>query len=424
MNSLASMNKNGLTLNLEFPQSVNCSGSDILQKISINTLLEQESLPSPPDSGFGIKFGDFESFTNHVLANSSTSTPVKGGDQHFPVSTNNCEIVGQQLVPGKPFERFNFSSSNNFNSNLDYSLSTPTASASTTGSFDLMPQQNDLQQTQDNGFDQQHCDQQSHYYYNNGVMSPPSSPIRVQNTELQNLNLDTHLSAGLQMSDQSQLNNYYFLQSINLLQQQQQQQQSLQNYLQQQLLWQNLASSINNDRDRHQTRFNRFTSVGPVQTWTGNLQMRSHRFITYSPKVFLGGIPWDVNEFTLMNLFKSFGEVRIEWPGKEQNMIPPKGYVYVIFESEKQVKALLKACTLQEIYNSDENLSNSSTNSSASSASINNGTVSGNYYYKISSKRIKTKEVEVIPWIIGDSNYMKTTCPKYDPTKTVTIISF
>lgn len=68
------------------------------------------------------------------------------------------------------------------------------------------------------------------------------------------------------------------------------------------------------------------------------------------------------------HIFKYF---RVEWPGKENQAAQPKGYVYIIFESEKQVRELLNACTIQD--GNDAN--------------------AGNYYYKISSKRIKAKEV-------------------------------
>lgn len=120
---------------------------------------------------------------------------------------------------------------------------------------------------------------------------------------------------------------------------------------------------------------------------------------------------------------------RVEWPGKENQAAQPKGYVYIIFESEKQVRELLNACTIQD--GNDAN--------------------SGNYYFKISSKRIKAKEVnsrthrngrnltltlfpksknnlykfffvrkvEVIPWIIADSNYVIPTSQKLDAKKTV-----
>ncbi|XP_017475394.1 PREDICTED: cytoplasmic polyadenylation element-binding protein 1-like [Rhagoletis zephyria] len=132
-------------------------------------------------------------------------------------------------------------------------------------------------------------------------------------------------------------------------------------------------------------------------TWSGQLPPRSHRMLNYSPKVFLGGIPWDISEQSLIQIFKPFGQIKVEWPGKEQQAAQPKGYVYIIFESDKQVKALLSACVLQ----------------------IDDSQSGGIYYFKISSRRIKAKDVEVIPWIIADSNFVKSTSQKLDPTKTV-----
>ncbi|XP_067618239.1 cytoplasmic polyadenylation element-binding protein isoform X2 [Eurosta solidaginis] len=132
-------------------------------------------------------------------------------------------------------------------------------------------------------------------------------------------------------------------------------------------------------------------------TWSGQLPPRSHRMLNYSPKVFLGGIPWDISEQSLIQIFKPFGQIKVEWPGKEQQAAQPKGYVYIIFESDKQVKALLSACVLQ----------------------VDDSESGGIYYFKISSRRIKAKDVEVKPWIIADSNSVKSTSQKLDPTKTV-----
>ncbi|XP_018570432.1 cytoplasmic polyadenylation element-binding protein 1 [Anoplophora glabripennis] len=130
-------------------------------------------------------------------------------------------------------------------------------------------------------------------------------------------------------------------------------------------------------------------------TWSGVLPPRSTVKPTgYSSKVFLGGVPWDISEQLLVQTFKQFGPIRVEWPGKDKQASQPKGYVYIIFESEKNVKALLQACT-------------------------NDYPNSNNWYYKISSKRMKAKEVQVIPWIINDSNYTKSTSQKLDPGKTV-----
>ncbi|XP_076765823.1 polyadenylation element binding protein orb isoform X1 [Xylocopa sonorina] len=143
-------------------------------------------------------------------------------------------------------------------------------------------------------------------------------------------------------------------------------------------------------------RFHRSAAAlcDPICTWSGTLPQRTQKPSGYSSKVFLGGVPWDITESLLVATFKQFGQIRVEWPGKDQSATQPKGYVYIIFESEKQVKTLLACCTHD----------------------FTNG---GSWYYKISSKRMKAKEVQVIPWILEDSNYVKSTSQKLDPHKTV-----
>ena len=79
-------------------------------------------------------------------------------------------------------------------------------------------------------------------------------------------------------------------------------------------------------------------------TWRGQLPPRSHNNKTLSCKVFLGGVPWDITESNLIQAFRPYGNIRIEWPGKDSSSIP-KGYLYIIFEHEKQVRSLLSACT-------------------------------------------------------------------------------
>lgn len=179
-------------------------------------------------------------------------------------------------------------------------------------------------------------------------------------------------------------------------------------------------------------------------TWSGVLPPRSHRLVTYSSKIFLGGMPWDISEQSLVQIFKPFGSIKVEWPGKEQQATQPKGYVYIIFESDKQVKALLQACTYTDAngYNGSSrgnNCSNALTYSSSNAEDQQQlqlqqqtgqqlALVQPNKFlppqgarinFKISSKRIKSKDVEVIPWNIADSNFVKSTSQKLDPTKTV-----
>ncbi len=71
--------------------------------------------------------------------------------------------------------------------------------------------------------------------------------------------------------------------------------------------------------------------------WRGVLPRRSYRNVLFSCKVFLGGLPYDMTEAGMIHAFRPFGNVRIEWPGKEINPSQHKGYAYVIFENEKQV---------------------------------------------------------------------------------------
>jgi len=130
-------------------------------------------------------------------------------------------------------------------------------------------------------------------------------------------------------------------------------------------------------------------------TWSGQLPPRQHQNPLYSSKVFLGGVPWDITEKCLLNAFKPFGSIRIEWPGKGTSPSPPKGYLYIIFENEASVTALLSQCAHD--YSSS----------------------GGSWYYRISSRRMRSKEVQVIPWVLADSNYVRCPSQRLDPQKTV-----
>jgi cytoplasmic polyadenylation element-binding protein len=139
----------------------------------------------------------------------------------------------------------------------------------------------------------------------------------------------------------------------------------------------------------------------PRCTWSGQLPNRMHKSPTYSPKVFLGGVPWDITELGLAEAFAPFGSIRVQWPGRENQRAAPTngsptkpGYVYVIFEGDKHVKSLLQSCT-------------------------HDFSAGGKWYFNISSKRMRCKEVQVIPWIIGDSNYVRCPSQRLDPSKTV-----
>ncbi|XP_064168339.1 cytoplasmic polyadenylation element-binding protein 1a [Anguilla rostrata] len=139
-------------------------------------------------------------------------------------------------------------------------------------------------------------------------------------------------------------------------------------------------------------------------TWSGQLPPRNYKNPLYSCKVFLGGVPWDITEAGLITTFNGYGPLSVEWPGKDGkhprcppkgNM--PKGYVYLVFESEKSVRGLLQACT-QDLLHPDDY---------------------SEYYFKMSSRRMRCKDVQVIPWVISDSNYVRCPSQRLDPSKTV-----
>lgn len=73
--------------------------------------------------------------------------------------------------------------------------------------------------------------------------------------------------------------------------------------------------------------------------------------------------------------------------------------MYIIFENEKQVRNLLDSCQFVH----DHGMSGDD----------------GKYYYKFPWKNLKTKNVEVIPWNIADSNYVSTSQIILDPSQTI-----
>ena len=77
-------------------------------------------------------------------------------------------------------------------------------------------------------------------------------------------------------------------------------------------------------------------------TWSGQLPPRSQKNPTFSCKIFLGGVPWDLTESSLVQAFKPFGSIVVEWPGRDSSPSPPKGYLYVIFEQVKNTSPYLE----------------------------------------------------------------------------------
>ncbi|KAH8874950.1 Cytoplasmic polyadenylation element-binding protein isoform 1 [Schistosoma japonicum] len=172
------------------------------------------------------------------------------------------------------------------------------------------------------------------------------------------------------------------------------------------LPYQQLMSSFENDIDKAANVYRNSAST-VAQTseaayhWSGKLPSRVHRSMTYSRKVFLGGVPWDSTSEELVRAFCRFGNVNVCWPQKEisssintySKPSSTKGYCYLVFEHEASVSELLANC-------------------------VHNPTTGGEYY-KISSPKFISKDVQVIPWIISDSQYTKSTPNSSDIKRTV-----
>ncbi|XP_045449430.1 cytoplasmic polyadenylation element-binding protein 1 [Melitaea cinxia] len=119
---------------------------------------------------------------------------------------------------------------------------------------------------------------------------------------------------------------------------------------------------------------------GDALSWSGTLPARClDPSGGFSAKVFLGGLPWDITEQALMHALRHFQPVRVEWPGRGAGGgAAPRGYAYVTLESERRVRALLAAARRD----------------------------GHDWYYRIASRNMRTKEVQVIPWAVADSNWV------------------
>lgn len=389
------------------------SASDILQRHSINSLLDQHDILSSPDNE-----GETMSISELLGLNSPRGLLNFGNSPTglctpSPVNSNfqfNFDDVKLQSTPvnyasiasnGKPFAgKLNLRNNNNYFSAR--ALRSTSLSDSCGSSSPIVGDQSLL--SNNSRSDSPESD-------TSAVSSPDGSLSDILNSLTLNDSLAGNIFNGNNNNsspgdlDLSSIQNLQAIQALKYLQQPP----SLLGSLlptacsHKQILdkWNDNQSSLINllPDNLHLDRAARFhrsaaSLYDATCTWSGVLPPRTSKPSGYSSKVFLGGVPWDISEQLLIQTFKQFGPIRVEWPGKEKQASQPKGYVYIIFESEKNVRALLQACT-------------------------NDHANSGSWYFKISSKRMKAKEVQVIPWILNDSNYTKSTSQKLDPSKTV-----
>lgn len=120
-----------------------------------------------------------------------------------------------------------------------------------------------------------------------------------------------------------------------------------------------------------------------IRSWQGSLPMRNYNSMSFSRKVFLGGVPWDSTSEDLINAFSQFGNVTVLWPQKDggyishhggidlgsERSVSPKGYCYLLFDHESCVQELLAKCARDPS--------------------------NGGEYFRLSSPKFKTKSIQV-----------------------------
>ncbi|OTF79259.1 Cytoplasmic polyadenylation element-binding protein-like protein [Euroglyphus maynei] len=112
--------------------------------------------------------------------------------------------------------------------------------------------------------------------------------------------------------------------------------------------------------------------------------------VSYSVKVFLGGVPWDMNNEEMLKAFRHFGALAVQRPGKEvrpsrsSRDLSKAGYLYLIFDDSRSVERLISVCKI---------------------TFDNEGS---KFIYSLRSNQSrKIKDVQVIPWDKKDSSHYR-----------------
>ncbi|XP_043919453.1 cytoplasmic polyadenylation element-binding protein 2 [Protopterus annectens] len=117
------------------------------------------------------------------------------------------------------------------------------------------------------------------------------------------------------------------------------------------------------------------------------------RIERFSRKVFVGGLPPDIDEDEITSSFRRFGPLVVDWPHKAESKsyFPPKGYAFLLFQEESSVQSLIDACIEED----------------------------AKLYLCVSSPTIKDKPVQIRPWNLSDSDFVMDGSQPLDPRKTI-----
>ncbi|XP_037116435.1 uncharacterized protein LOC119128306 [Syngnathus acus] len=112
--------------------------------------------------------------------------------------------------------------------------------------------------------------------------------------------------------------------------------------------------------------------------------LNGERIERYSRKVFVGGLPPDIDEDEITASFRRFGHLFVDWPHKAESKsyFPPKGYAFLLFQDESSVQALIDACIQED----------------------------GKLYLCVSSPTIKDKPVSICMLLMYCTFHLATCC--------------
>jgi len=121
--------------------------------------------------------------------------------------------------------------------------------------------------------------------------------------------------------------------------------------------------------------------------------MQDYQEERFSRKVFVGGLPPDIDEDEIVTHFRQYGNLIVDWPHKAESKsyFPPKGYAFLIFQEERSVQELIETCVM------DDN----------------------KLYMVVSSPSMKDKPVQIRPWCLADSDFVMDGSQPLDPRKTI-----
>ncbi|XP_021693473.1 cytoplasmic polyadenylation element-binding protein 2 [Aedes aegypti] len=146
-------------------------------------------------------------------------------------------------------------------------------------------------------------------------------------------------------------------------------------------------------QQQHHHHHHQLTALGGSPARSSPHSNGSESTERFSRKVFVGGLPPDIDEEEITTSFNQYGALVVDWPHKAESKsyFPPKGYAFLLFQEERGVQKLIETC-----HPEDDKL-----------------------YITVSSPTIKNKAVQIRPWRLADADYVLDASMPLDPRKTV-----